>query len=66
LGNTGLSVSVFGFGNWVTGHDVEQEEIQIDIIKRAKELGINYFDTAEIYGRGTAEGIFGIAISNST
>ena len=26
LGNTGLSVSVLGFGNWVTGHDAKAEE----------------------------------------
>jgi len=63
LGNTGLLVSVFGFGNWVTGHNPEAEQTQIQIIKRAYEKGINYFDTAEIYGMGTAEKIMGDAIA---
>lgn len=62
LGNSGLKVSVVGFGNWLTGHNPEEIENQCSIIKRAHELGINFFDTAETYGTGEAEKIMGTAI----
>ncbi|CAI2384450.1 unnamed protein product [Moneuplotes crassus] len=62
LGNSGLKVSILGFGNWITGHDPKAEETQIECIKKAYELGVNFFDTAEIYGDGEAEKIMGKAI----
>ena len=62
LGNSGLKVSVFSFGNWVTGHDEKAEQTQIEIIKKAYESGINFFDTAEVYGFGMGEIILGKAI----
>lgn len=62
LGNSGIKVSVLSFGNWVTGHDEKAEQEQIDIIKKAFENGINFFDTAESYGFGMGEKIMGKAI----
>jgi voltage-dependent potassium channel beta subunit len=62
LGNTGLKVSVLSFGNWITGHDAKAEETQIECIKKAYECGVNFFDTAEIYGAGVAETIMGKAL----
>lgn len=62
LGDTGLKVSVLGFGNWVTGHDEKEEQTQIEIIKKAYASGINFFDTAEVYGFGAAEKIMGKGI----
>lgn len=62
LGNTGLKVSVLSFGNWITGHDEKEEEVQFQCMKRAWEAGVNFFDTAEGYGHGVAEEIFGKAI----
>jgi voltage-dependent potassium channel beta subunit len=64
MGGTGLKVSILGFGNWVTGHSEEEEKTQIEIIKKAYESGINFFDTAEVYGFGVAETIMGKAIKN--
>ena len=64
LGNTGLKVSVLSFGNWVTGHDEKAEENQIQIIKKAYESGINFFDTAEAYGFGVGEKLLGKAIKS--
>ena len=52
LGNTGLKVSVLGFGNWVTGHKAEVLETQKQIMHKAWEAGVNFFDTAEVYGAG--------------
>lgn len=56
LGNTGLKVSVLGFGNW-GGALMTREtyETTRDCIKLCYEAGVNFFDTAEIYGMGEAE-----------
>jgi len=55
LGNTGLRVSILSFGTWLTAHDPKAEEDVIKCIKAAWENGVNFFDTAEIYGTGVAE-----------
>jgi myo-inositol catabolism protein IolS len=53
LGKTGLSVSSVGIGSWqfagVWGKQFEQREVNA-IMTRARELGINFVDTAECYG----------------
>ena len=64
LGRTGIKVSVLSFGNWVTGHTKEAEETQIKCVKLAWENGVNFFDTAEVYGFGVAEDIMGKALKN--
>jgi len=57
LGRTGLSVSVLGFGCgavgglMIKGAAADQERA----VARAVELGINYFDTAPLYGDGRSE-----------
>lgn len=55
LGNTGLKVSVIGFGNAQLTYDEEAQQNMTNIVKRALELGVNFFDTAEFYGNGDAE-----------
>ena len=52
LGNTGLRVSVLSLGNWLNNEDDAQT---LECTKTALQNGINYFDTAEIYGLGAAE-----------
>ncbi|MFC2020242.1 aldo/keto reductase [Chloroflexota bacterium] len=57
LGRTGLRVSevAFGCGN-VGGLLVRgNQQEQLDAVARALELGINYFDTAPLYGNGKSE-----------
>ena len=56
LGNSGLKVSVVGFGNWVNNLSDNQNK---ECIKKALENGINFFDTAEGYGFGAGEESFG-------
>ena len=58
LGNTGLKVSVLGFGNWVNNFN---DEMTKECFKKCLENGINFFDTAEIYGLGIAETTLGKA-----
>ena len=56
LGNSGLRVSVVGFGNWVNNLN---DDAAKECVKKALEKGINFFDTAEIYGLGKGETEFG-------
>ncbi|KAL4454214.1 hypothetical protein ABPG74_012171 [Tetrahymena malaccensis] len=62
LGNTGLKVSVISFGNWLNSNDSSWTQRTIDLVKKAHSLGINFFDTAEVYGYGEAEKQMGLAI----
>jgi len=58
LGNSGLRVSVLSFG--VMLH--ENVENMKEILKICLQNGVNFFDTAEFYGIGTAEKTFGQAL----
>jgi len=66
LGNQGLEVSALGLGcmglNFSYGKPIEKKEA-IALIRRAVELGINFFDTAEVYGPFTNEEIVGEALA---
>ena len=65
LGKTGLTVSRIGFGAWAIGGDawgpVEDRE-SLATIERALELGVTFFDTADVYGRGHSEELLGRAL----
>ena len=71
LGNTGLDVSriclgCMSFGDpdaWLHKWALKEEESR-EIIKRAIELGINYFDTANVYSLGRSEEILGRALKD--
>ena len=58
LGGSGLRVSILGYGNWANN---DNEQLTFDSIKLALEHGINFFDTAEVYGNGKGE----ISIGNA-
>ena len=60
LGNSGLRVSVLGWGNWINTTD--EEKMAVETIKAAYDNGINYFDTAEIYNKGRGETCIGNAL----
>lgn len=62
LGNSGLKVSVLSYGTWITAEDEKAEGDITDCVKQCFAQGINFFDTAEIYGFGTAEQILGRAL----
>lgn len=61
LGNSGLKVSLLSFGNWLNSNKPEDYEITRDAMKLCYEAGVNFFDTAEIYGAGQAETLMGKA-----
>jgi aryl-alcohol dehydrogenase-like predicted oxidoreductase len=59
LGRSGVKVSEISLGSWLTyGGSVAEERAQA-CIHKAYELGINFFDTANVYMRGAAEEIVG-------
>lgn len=63
LGASDLNVSEISLGSWLTyGVGVEKEKA-IACIDRAFELGINFIDTANVYGRGAAESVLGEALA---
>ncbi len=55
LGNSGLKISEIGLGSWLTYEETVGNENATDIIHKAYDLGINFFDTANAYNRGEAE-----------
>jgi myo-inositol catabolism protein IolS len=62
LGRTGLEVSTIGMGCWAIGGDAwgpVDDRDSMAAIERALELGINLFDTADVYGRGRSEELVG-------
>ena len=62
LGNTGLKISEFALGSWTTYGGSIDDADSTRIVHRAFELGINIFDTADVYVRGGAERALGAAI----
>ena len=66
LGRTGLEVSVLGFGCGAVGGLMERgnPSDQERAVARALELGINYFDTAAMYGNGESERNLGRVIKS--
>jgi aryl-alcohol dehydrogenase-like predicted oxidoreductase len=59
LGSSDLVVSEISLGSWLTyGGGVAREEAEA-CVATAFELGINFIDTANVYGRGDAEAFLG-------
>ena len=76
LGKTGLSVSEIGFGSWAIGGPFEvagvplgwsntSDDDSLAPIRRARDLGVNFFDTSDIYGLGRSESLLGIVLSRN-
>jgi len=65
LGSTGLKVSALSFGSWVTFADQIDEATAAACMKAAREAGVNFFDTAEVYAGGRAETMMGAVLKKS-
>ena len=62
LGRSGLEVSEISLGSWLTlGSSVDRGGTA-EIVARAWELGVNFFDTADVYANGEAEEALGRAL----
>jgi len=74
LGRTGIRVSAIGFGGWAIGGAAEasgaplgwgrtSDDESLAAIRRARELGVTLYDTADSYGFGRSESLLGIVLS---
>ena len=62
FGKTGLTVSEVGFGAWAIGgtsYGPTDDRISVQALKKALDLGVNFFDTADTYGNGHSEELIG-------
>jgi aryl-alcohol dehydrogenase-like predicted oxidoreductase len=69
LGSTDLELSVIGFGAWATGGGgwaygwgPQDDRQSLEAIHRALDLGVNWIDTAAVYGLGHSEEVVGAAV----
>src|SRR5205809_3990264 len=65
LGNEGLEVSAIGLscmGMSFSYYPFPEKELAVDLIRKAVEQGVNFFDTAEVYGPYTNEELVGEAL----
>lgn len=67
LGTQGPELSVIGFGSWEAGGTAwganASDDRVIDAMRSALDAGINWIDTAEVYGDGVSESLVGRAIA---
>jgi len=74
LGRSGIEVSEIGFGCWAIGGPftldgrpdgwgVVDDDESVAAVRRALELGITFFDTADVYGAGHSERVLGRALA---
>ena len=63
LGRSGLKVSEISYGNWITHGSQVEEDAALACVKRALELGITTFDTADVYAGTRAEAVLGRALA---
>jgi voltage-dependent potassium channel beta subunit len=62
LGRSGLRVSTFSLGSWVTYHNQVDTGQAVEMMAAAFDAGINFFDNAEVYAGGRSESIMGEAL----
>jgi aryl-alcohol dehydrogenase-like predicted oxidoreductase len=70
LGNSDLRITTVGFGAWAIGGSgyafgwgAQEDEDSIAAIRRALELGVNWIDTAAVYGLGHSEEVVARALA---
>ncbi len=67
LGDTGLKISTVGFGLWTvttTWWGITDDAVGIGLLRRAHDLGVNFFDTADTYGSGKGETLLADALGH--
>ncbi|MEK4517358.1 aldo/keto reductase family protein [Paenibacillus sp. FSL H8-0122] len=64
LGGTGLKVSEISLGSWLTYGGYVEQDNAVKAIETAYSLGINFFDTANVYEKGAAEKVLGATLSS--
>jgi aryl-alcohol dehydrogenase-like predicted oxidoreductase len=62
LGNSGLKISEITYGNWITHGSQVENDIAIQCVHAALDVGITTFDTADVYANTKAESVLGEAL----
>ncbi|WP_226832504.1 potassium channel beta subunit family protein [Acidithiobacillus sulfurivorans] len=62
LGRSGLQVSLFSLGSWVTFHNQVDASGVREMMAMAWDAGVNFFDNAEVYANGESELLMGKAL----
>ena len=63
LGKYGVKVSEVSLGSWLTYGGATEDEAARACIEKAYDLGINFFDTANVYARGKSEEVVGRSLA---
>lgn len=71
LGKNGPVISVIGFGSWAIGGDGwasawgnQDDALSIESVRAALDAGVNFYDTAAVYGLGHSEEVIGKALKS--
>jgi len=65
LGNSGLQVSPIAIGSWLTFGEAVDSSATRELVAQAIDLGVCFFDTADVYANGAAEAALGAALRAS-
>lgn len=63
LGRSGLQLSLFSLGSWVTFHNQVDASGVREMMAAARDAGVNFFDNAEVYANGESERLMGEALA---
>lgn len=63
LGKSGLRLSEFSFGSWITFGNQIGDNTSEELMKMAYDAGVNFFDNAEVYANGKSEEVMGNILS---
>lgn len=63
LGKYGVKVSEVALGSWLTYGGATEDATATECIEKAYDVGINFFDTANVYARGKSEEVVGKALA---
>lgn len=58
VGNSGLKVSAIALGGWITFEEIRLSGVR-EVVRAGVDKGVNFFDLADIYGKGVAEEFMG-------
>ena len=59
LGDAGVKLSQIGLGGWLTVGNAIDTETAAAVMNKSFELGINFYDTADVYAQGKSEEVWG-------
>lgn len=64
LGHSGIKISEISLGSWITFGSQIDEKTAVELIHEAYDLGVNFFDNADVYANGQAEIVMGKAVKD--